>query len=45
LEDEKNNFNFLCLTIPNADPQIKDQYRVEILTRKFNIFLAAAMKR
>jgi hypothetical protein len=43
--DEEIIVNFSCLTIPNADPQIKDQYRVEILTRKFNTFLAVAMKR
>ena len=43
--DEEIIVNFSCLTIPNADPQIKDQYRVEILTRRFNTFLAVAMKR
>lgn len=40
--DEEMIVNFSCVTIPNADPQIKDQYRFEILTRKFNTFLAAA---
>jgi hypothetical protein len=34
--------NFSCITIPNADPNIKDQYRIEVLTRKFNTFLATA---
>ena len=40
--DEEMIVNFSCITIPTADPEIKDQYRFEILTRKFNTFLAAA---
>lgn len=40
--DEEMIVNFSCVTIPNADPNIKDQYRIEVLTRKFNTFLAAA---
>jgi len=43
--DNEMIINFSCLTVPNADPQLRDQYRLEILTRKFNNFLAAAMKR
>jgi hypothetical protein len=40
--DEEMIVNFSCVTIPNADPNIKDQYRIEVLTRKFNTFLATA---
>jgi len=40
--DEEMIVNFSCITIPNADPNIKDQYRIEVLTRKFNTFLATA---
>ena len=40
--DEEMIVNFSCVIIPNADPKLKDQYRFEILTRKFNTFLAAA---
>jgi hypothetical protein len=40
--DEEMIVNFSCITIPTADPEIKDQYRIETLTRKFNTFLAAA---
>lgn len=37
--DKEMIVNFSCITIPNADPQAKDQYRFEVLTRKFNTFL------
>ena len=37
--DKEMIVNFSCVTIPNADPQTKDQYRFEVLTRKFNTFL------
>lgn len=37
--DEEMIVNFSCVTIPNADPNIKDQYRIEVLTRKFNTVL------
>ncbi len=40
--DKEMIVNFSCITIPNADPNIKDQYRIEVLTRKFNTFLATA---
>jgi len=40
--DKEMIVNFSCVTIPNADPQTKDQYRFEVLTRKFNTFLATA---
>ena len=42
--DEEMIVNFSCVTIPNADPKLKDQYRFEILTRKFNTFLASSNK-
>jgi len=42
--DEEMIVNFSCITIPNADPEAKDQYRFEILTRKFNTFLSLALK-
>jgi hypothetical protein len=37
--DKEMIVNFSCITIPNADPQARDQYRFEVLTRKFNTFL------
>ena len=42
--DEEMIVNFSCITIPNADPEAKNQYRFEILTRKFNTFLSLALK-
>jgi hypothetical protein len=36
--DKEMIVNFSCITIPNADPQTKDQYRFKVLTRKFNTF-------
>jgi len=43
--DEEMIVNFSCITIPNADPEAKDQYRFEILTRKFNTFLFSTEKK
>jgi len=43
--DKEMIVNFSCITIPNADPQTKDQYRFEVLTRKFNTFLFSTEKK
>ena len=43
--DKEMIVNFSCITIPNADPQAKDQYRFEVLTRKFNTFLFSTEKK
>ena len=43
--DKEMIVNFSCITIPNADPQTKDQYRFEVLTRKFNTFLYSTEKK
>jgi hypothetical protein len=43
--DKEMIVNFSCITIPNADPEAKDQYRFEILTRKFNTFLFSTEKK
>ena len=43
--DKEMIVNFSCVTIPNADPQTKDQYRFEVLTRKFNTFLFSTEKK
>ncbi len=43
--DKEMIVNFSCITIPNADPQSKDQYRFEVLTRKFNTFLFSTEKK
>jgi hypothetical protein len=43
--DKEMIVNFSCITIPNADPQAKDQYRFEVLTRKFNTFLYSTEKK
>ena len=43
--DKEMIVNFSCVTIPNADPQAKDQYRFEVLTRKFNTFLYSTEKK